>query len=121
MNDVQTYVEHCQKLQHVQNTKINHRYNGTSKGEYVYRFIRTEAGRKWNGLFMAISKEHVEIVSYLLGQDGVDLSLTNDQGWNALHFAAYHNRRSVAILNLLIQILMFEYPELLQKKHQEKQ
>ena len=34
---------------------------------------------------------------------GVDVSLTNDQGWNALHFAAYHNRRSVAILNLLIQ------------------
>ena len=53
-------------------------------------------------LMAAARSEHEHIVRYLLDW-GVDVSVTTDEGHNALHYAVGHNTKNTTIVELLIE------------------
>ena len=65
--------------------------------------FRSNGWEGYTGLMMAARFQHLEVVKYLLSKISIDVSITDDTGcWNALHCACYNNKKSLEILNLLL-------------------
>lgn len=59
-------------------------------------------GNNRTPLMSAAMYQHTNIVEYLLQQHDADVSITNDDGYNALHIAAYRNTTNTNLIQLLL-------------------
>ena len=50
----------------------------------------------------AASYEHFQIVQDLIEQGEADPNIADSDGWNALHYAAFTNRRTTELIQLLL-------------------
>ena len=50
----------------------------------------------------AALKEHFQIVKYLIEQGEADPNIANSAGRNALHFAAYNNKKDTKLIEFLL-------------------
>tara|TARA_B100000161_G_C33539879_1_gene410135 strand:+ start:341 stop:1105 length:765 start_codon:yes stop_codon:yes gene_type:complete len=62
-----------------------------------------KSGWQSTPLMAAARSEHEQIVRYLLEEWKVDVSVTTDEGHNALHYAVGHNTKNTTIVELLIE------------------
>ena len=62
-----------------------------------------KSGWQSTPLMAAARSEQEQIVRYLLEEWNVDVSVTTDEGHNALHYAVGHNTKGTTIVELLIE------------------
>jgi ankyrin repeat protein len=53
-------------------------------------------------LMMAAYEEHFQIVKYLIEQGEADPNIANSNGSNALHEAAWYNKKNTKLIELLL-------------------
>ena len=46
--------------------------------------------------------EHFQIVKYLIEQGEADPNIADSNGWNALHYAAYRNKKDTELIEFLL-------------------
>ena len=51
---------------------------------------------------LAAENEHFQLVQYLIEQGEADPNIADSGGWNALHWAAYRNRTTTELIELLL-------------------
>ena len=59
-------------------------------------------GSKTTPLMIAAVNEHFQIVKYLIEQCEADPNIADSAGWNALHYAAWYNRKNTKVTELLL-------------------
>ena len=59
-------------------------------------------GNSFTGLMSAAAYEHIKIVQYLIYHAEADITITNCDGWGALHYAAQNNKRNTETIKLLL-------------------
>jgi len=79
----------------------NNNNNMTLK-EYVNQEGKTSDGTGYTPLMIAAKYEHFQIVKYLIEQGEADPNIADSNGWNALHEAAYHNKKNTELIELLL-------------------
>ena len=68
----------------------------------INKFGRDSTGDKLTPLMAAVYYEHLEVVQYLIDQ-GADPNIVDWTGANALHLAAYNNKKDIKIVKLLLE------------------
>ena len=59
-------------------------------------------GYESTGLGIASRNEHINVVKYLLSTPDANVAAINKYGYNALHLAAWKNKKDLDTINLLL-------------------
>ena len=70
--------------------------------EYVNQVGKDSYGGEWTPLMIAALKEHFQVVKYLIEQGEADPNIALSNGFNALHLAAYSNKKDTKVIELLL-------------------
>ena len=76
--------------------------NNMTLKEYVSQVGKNSWGNERIPLIIAAQKEHFQIVKYLIEQCEADPNIADSSGSNALHSAAYHNKKDTKLIELLL-------------------
>merc|ERR1711988_404457 len=79
----------------------NNNNNMTLK-EYVNQVGKSSRGYDYTPLMVAAREEHFQIVKYLIEQCEADPNIANSDGRNALHYAAYYNKKDTKLIEFLL-------------------
>jgi len=86
----------------VNDSNGNNNNNMTLK-EYVNQFGRNSYGVENTPLMVAAKNEDFQVVKYLIEQGEADPNIADSSnGQNALHFAAYYNKKDTKVIELLL-------------------
>ena len=71
--------------------------------EYVNREEGERSDREqWAALNIAARFEHFQVVQYLIEQCEADPNIAHSRGQNALHWAAYYNKKNTKLIEFLL-------------------
>eukprot|EP00942_MAST-04A_sp_MAST-4A-sp1_P006352 g6352.t1 len=70
--------------------------------EYVNQEGKTSEGFNNTPLMMAAWNEQFQIVKYLIEQGEADPNIADSGGWNALHIAAWFNKKDTKLIEFLL-------------------
>ncbi len=100
MNDVMLFVSLHRFHKYIEMKGVKEG-NMTVK-EYVNQ--RGKSSNAWDHtpLMVAAWQEHFQIVKYLIEQCEADPNIAQGGGVNALHYAAYHNKKDTKLIELLL-------------------
>jgi hypothetical protein len=76
--------------------------SGMTLKEYVNQEGTTSRDYRYTPLMMAAMNEHFQIVKYLIEQCEADSNIADSIGWNALHWAAYNNKKDTKLIQCLL-------------------
>ncbi len=77
--------------------------NNMTLKEYVNQVGKESDGNSgWTPLMIAAKNEHVQIVQYLIEQGKADANIANSDGGNALHYAAWKNKKNTELIDFLL-------------------
>ena len=57
---------------------------------------------------VAARYEHFQLVKYLIEQGEADPNIANSDGSNALHYAAWYNKKNTKVIELLLTNMSLE-------------
>eukprot|EP00942_MAST-04A_sp_MAST-4A-sp1_P012326 g12326.t1 len=101
MDDVQLFVNlHPFHKYYIRMKGVND--HDMTLNEMVNQVGITTDGYVWTPLMIAASKEHFEVVKYLIEQGGADPDIATSVGENALHYAAEDNKKNTELIELLL-------------------
>ena len=69
------------------------------------------------GLMLAVEKEHINVVKYLLSFPSIKISEVDNNDWNCLHFAAAYNRKTSETIKLLLNHEQCNTTKVINVKH----
>ena len=76
--------------------------NNMTLKEYVSQQGKDSVGGNGIPLIEAALKEHFQIVKYLIEQGEADPNIANSDGSNALHYAAWRNKKDTELIEFLL-------------------
>ena len=76
--------------------------NNMTLKEYVNQVGKNRWGSECTPLMIAAYNEHFQIVKYLIEQGEADPNIAISNGCNALHYAAYNNKKDTELIEFLL-------------------
>merc|ERR1719197_1847353 len=70
--------------------------------DMVSQVGRTRNGLEYTPLMIAAHHEHFQIVKYLIEQGEADPNIAHSGGSNALHYAAWRNKKDTKVIEFLL-------------------
>ena len=108
MDDVELFMNLHPYHKYITNRDVNGYRDDMTLKEYVNQVGKNSYGYERTPLMMAAENEHFHVVKYLIEQGEADPNIANSYGNNALHFAAYNNRTTTELIQVLLTHLSLD-------------
>ena len=102
MDDVELFMNLHPFHKYITNRDVNGYRDDMTLKDMVSQVGTNSEGYECTPLIAAAVNEHFQVVQYLIEQCEADPNIADSNGWNALHYAASHNRTSTDVIQLLL-------------------
>ena len=102
MHDVVLFMNLHDLHKYISNRDANGYRDDMTLKEMVNQVGIGSGGDEYTPLMAAALGEQFQVVKYLIEQGGADPNITDSSGYNALHWAAANNEKSVELIQLLL-------------------
>ena len=102
MDDVELFMDLHPFHKYITNRDVNGYRDDMILKDMVSQVGKASSGYEYTPLIMAAYNEHFQIVKYLIEQCEADPNIANSSGLNALHWAAWNNRTTTELIQVLL-------------------
>ena len=102
MDDVQLFMNLHPFHKYITNHDVNGYKDDMTLRDMVNQVGKDRRGVECTPLMIAAENEHFQIVKYLIEQGEADPNIATSDGWNALHYAAWYNKKNTELIELLL-------------------
>ncbi len=100
MNDVELFIKLHRFHKYIEMKGVKE--GNMTLNEMVNQVGKNSGGWGWTPLVEAARYEHFDVVKYLIDQGEADLDIADSGGGNALHYAAWRNKKNTELIELLL-------------------
>ena len=102
MDDVELFMNLHPFHKYITNRDVNGYRDDMTLKDMVSQVGRNSRGGEWTPLMIAARYEHFQVVKYLIEQCEADPNIATSSGRNALHMAAWNNKKDTKLIELLL-------------------